>query len=218
MNVIRRMLCLAVCLVISASLVPGSASAQVFNVDGHLYWWTPYYATTDSLLQLEYPEVPKGIDQACAEGESHFDTTALRYEPKYKQRYLKTIRSHAIAWCKKHHGVRSIETEVDQRCFSYNMHQNMGENLREDGYDEPTISTFTARVSICMFYRVFNRRLQKYKKKHGVHHVTREVFLDACADYNGGPGAIISRGHYRNWEYVKDKEERMTRIAGVHQW
>jgi hypothetical protein len=216
----------------SLSLWFGSSRAQlttprpigIFGPDlPHSYSWSPYMRWLDSVYQLQYAAVPIGLNQATAWGESNFDTTATRFEPKYKSRYGKTIRAHAVTWCKKHKGVRSIETEFDQRCYSYNMHQNMGENLREAGYNEPTIAAilFDTRSDIAMFYETMNKSIAHYKALHKVHHTTREVFLEAVSAYNGGPGACYPyqpRGHFRNWDYVKDKEMRMITIAGIPNW
>lgn len=222
-----------IAVVIALCLAFGSSGAQptaqrafdgIFGPElSHSYTWTPYMKWLDTLYQLEYSDVPRGLDQATAWGESNYDTLAIRFEPKYKTRYGKTIRAHAAAWTRKHKSGRSIETEFDQRCYSYAMHQNMGENLREAGYSEPTIAAilFNTQADIAMFYATMSKSIAYYKRLHNVHHTTREVFLEAVSAYNGGPGACYphqQRGHFRNWDYVKDKEERMIRIAGVPDW
>lgn len=138
------------------------------------------------LSQVDLMGVDEKWIQAFIEQESSGNPGALRFEPCWPYLYQVNVFS------KKNQ--ISMDTETALQRFSYGLGQLMGGVIRELGHAGSLIELLEPQLNI--HFMCLN--ILKIKKSKLV-----QSFEDVAAAYNGGLGAVISKGNeYTNQQYV----------------
>ena len=114
---------------------------------------------------------------AVVEQESSWRPWAIRYEPKFFDRY---ILPQVQASAKQKGGLRDV-TEARARAFSWGLMQVMGQTAREHGFKGPLPRLCEPITGLDVGCRVFAAKLAAAKRSGGVHTVKKALLL-----WNGG--------------------------------
>jgi soluble lytic murein transglycosylase-like protein len=158
---------------------------------------------TDDLNELIYViaqqhVLPPPLVEAIVRAESGGNTWAIRYEPKFYDRYIdgKTWQPSPGA---------SFATEQRSLAFSWGLMQVMGSTARSEGF------TGTFLSELCdpaVGLDIGCRHLSTLDRRFPV--IQEYTWYDVCAAYNGGAGAVISPGVCKNPAYP----EKILRLLG----
>lgn len=141
--------------------------------------------------------LPPGLVEALVAVESGGDTFAIRFEPRFYDRYIRNNPAvRAKAPC-------SLETERQAQATSWGLMQVMGATARAGGYGAPFLSGLTDPEAGLEAGCAHLARLRD------THH-PRHGWAGAVAAYNAGSVRLAPGGGFVNQEYV----ERIARRLG----
>lgn len=121
--------------------------------------------------------------------ESAYNTDAVRYESHYKWLYKPDEFAKQLGL--------SVETESELQKFSYGLMQCMGAVARENGFSGPLFRLCRPDLGLeygCAHFAKYFRKYNDLKR--------------TLAAYNGGPGAILADGTFKNESYVNKVMEK----------
>jgi hypothetical protein len=134
--------------------------------------------------------LPPALLAAFIQEESNFNQWATRTEPHYKKK--KIVITAARKWSKRHGGIPTYYTELDDRSRSYGLMQVMGQLAREQGFDAKYLpELFVPLNSISQGAIKLRQLLNKYKGDT----------LSAISAYNQGNNRR-KNGRLVNYRYV----------------
>jgi len=140
--------------------------------------------------------LPTGLVEALVAVESGGNTWAMRYEPRFFDRYIRDNPAvRAKAPC-------SLETERQARATSWGLMQVMGETARSMGFSGPFLSGLADPVAGLDTGCAYLARLRdKHLPRHG--------WPGAVAAYNAGSVRLDADGDFVNQDYVDKIARRL---------